>query len=1167
LKGFFLLKGIQLHKKIVFNLTAFILFSSAPAAWAGTVTVTSGTTYQTISGFGASSQWVEGKITSALANTFWTDDSSQPPASQVNGDVGLSILRIGIDDSGNGNWGTACGSATQALKINPNVRIFGSPWSPPAKWKNNNSVDGNNTGSDGGNPGNSSNQLNTADYGAYATYLTSFVTACKNTYGFTPYAISIQNEPDYDPSYDACLWSASAFDTFIKSNLGPDLANAGFSNIIMMPESFADNLNLSATTMGDSAAASFVKVIGMHLYGGGPNTVPASYSTTAGHNVESWVTETSEKTNGDGLIDDGLYYADQLHNCIVDHDFNAYVYWWLINLNSDDEGLCNSGGTPTKTLYTLGNYSKFIRPGFTRIGCTEVPSSGVSVSSYYNSATDKVVIVAINNNNSTQSQTFNFSDLNVSTVYPWVTDSALNLVQQTSVAVSGNSFTYTLPAQSVVSFEASTSGGTPVPTATPTVTATPVVQSTWRVNAGGPAYTDTQGHVWAADEDYSGGTTIASGGTITGTSDSTLYDTQRYGSPFSYSFNVPAGSYQVTLLFAETYSGDDSTGSRVFSVSINGTTVTSNLDIYSQAGANAADDLVYNNVSPSGGTITITFTSTGGTDANAVIEALQIIPMPTATATATRTSTQTPTASRTPTRTATATGTPTATVTKTATGTATATATSTHTPANTATFTATASATPTRTSTATVTKTATPTVTQTPVFTSTWTATATETSTKTPSPTATVTDTRTPTATMTSTKTGTPTATFTATDTPLFTYTVTDTPTKTGTPTATGTPTRTATMTASPTASFTATSTATPTASNTRTETPTATFTASPTATETSTVTETPTVTQTPVFTYTKTETPTVTASPTATSTKTPTPTATWTVTHTPSWTPSFTPTVTETATATAVVMQVSQGTGAPGNQTVVEGTNGVSSGQVVFGNPSNAGATLTSITVSETGSGSGNDVTAVALYENGTLVGSSALTGGEAVFNVTQGVPAGESVTFTFTTGYNNAGLGNYQWSVTGAAGTNGEALGFNGVPVLESTITVVEATATATSSPTQTPTATATWTATQTSTVTSTLTATPLPGLLPVVYPNPVSGGTVTVDPALTGTSEVEVQIFTTAFRKVQDKTYGQVGAGQTVVLELKDRSGTPLADGLYYLVVTTNQGRSILKLLVLR
>ncbi|MGH7738846.1 MAG: hypothetical protein ACREL1_01750, partial [bacterium] len=191
----------------IYGLVGMAMAGFASPVWAGTVTVTAGTTYQTISGFGASSQWVESKITSSLANTFWTDDSSQPPTSQVNGDVGFSILRIGIDDSGNGNWGTACGSATQALKINPNVRIFGSPWSPPGKWKNNGKTAGNNTGGDNGNPGSSTDQLIAGDYGAYATYLTGFVSACKNTYGFTPYAVSVQNEPDYDPSYDACLWS------------------------------------------------------------------------------------------------------------------------------------------------------------------------------------------------------------------------------------------------------------------------------------------------------------------------------------------------------------------------------------------------------------------------------------------------------------------------------------------------------------------------------------------------------------------------------------------------------------------------------------------------------------------------------------------------------------------------------------------------------------------------------------------------------------------------------------------------------------------------------------------------------------------------------------------------------------------------------------------------
>ncbi|HTC20883.1 MAG TPA: hypothetical protein VK859_08545, partial [bacterium] len=466
---------MRLKVKILFFVLG--LCCLVPAAWAGTVTVTSGTTYQTISGFGASSQW-DNTFSASLATTFWADDSNKPPASQVNGDVGLSILRLGIDDSGNANWGTQCAFATQAMGINPNVKVFGSEWSPPAKWKNNNNVDGNNTGNDNGNPGTNTDQINTADFSNYAAYQTSFVTACKNTYGFTLTALSVQNEPDYDPSYDACLWSPANFDTYIKSYLGPDLQAAGFgTSIIMMPESFADNLTLSATTMGDSAAASFVGFIGMHFYGGGPNTVPASYSTTAGHPVQSWETEISEKTT-DNNIDSGIYYANLLHSAIVDHNFNAFCYWWLVNVNTDDEGLCTSAGAATPRLYCLGNFSKFVRPGFVRIGATEVPSAGVSVSAYYSSSAGKVVIVAINGNTgSTENETFNYSDLNVTTVYPWITDSANNLVQQTAQAVSGGSFTYTLPAESVVSFVAavttsSSNTSTPTSTNTPTRTAT-----------------------------------------------------------------------------------------------------------------------------------------------------------------------------------------------------------------------------------------------------------------------------------------------------------------------------------------------------------------------------------------------------------------------------------------------------------------------------------------------------------------------------------------------------------------------------------------------------------------------------------------------------------------------------------------------------------------------
>jgi len=61
------------------------------------------------------------------------------------------------------------------------------------------------------------------------------------------------------------------------------------------------------------------------------------------------------------------------------------------------------------------------------------------------------------------------------------------------------------------------------------------------------------------------------------------------------------------------------------------------------------------------------------------------------------------------------------------------------------------------------------------------------------------------------------------------------------------------------------------------------------------------------------------------------------------------------------------------------------------------------------------------------------------------------------------------------------------------------------------------------------------------------------------------VTVKIFTVAFRMVREQTYYSIASGTPVPLELVDRRGTPLASGLYYVVVTTSGGQSIGKLLV--
>ena len=1152
-----------------------------PTAWAGTVTVTSGTTYQTISGFGAASVWVEGKVTAALATQFWKDDSSLPPASQVNGNVGLSILRIYISELGaTSDFTTAINSAKQAIGVNPNMVVFGSCWSPPSSMKTGgHSVNGDGTGNDNFNTSGKANTMNTADLPQYATYLTSFATSCKSA-GVSLAAISPANEPDYDPTYQSCLWTPQQFDTLIGSDLGPDLTAAGFTNtMIMTPESFADNLTGSNTTMADATAAKYVKMIGMHLYGGGPNTIPTSYSTVAGHNVESWETETSEKTS-DGLIDSGIYYAGQLHNCIVDHNFNAYCYWWLINLNTDDEGLCDNTSTPTKRLYTIGNYSKFIRPGFVRIGATEVPSAGVSVSAYYSSSTGKVVIVAINSNSSTQSETFNYSDLSVSTVYPWITSSSLNLVQQSSVPVSGGNFTFTLPSQSVVSFVAAVSSSgsnTATPTSTPTRTNTPM---------NTPSSTPTRTATFSPTDTATATPTNSSTNTATLTATKTASST-------------------ATNTVANTATATPSASSTATRTNTATTTFTAT-----------------NTVTPTA-TRTNAFTSTSSaTPTNTMANTLTSTPSNTATGTATVTRTNTTTATASNTASRTTTTTPTNTLAETATPTATSSLTSTLVNTATNTTTATASNTASRTTTATPTNTLANTATSTP--TSTLVNTATNTTTATASSTAS----RTTTATATNTLADTATQTATFTPTSTLMNTATNTSTTTASSTASKTTTATATNTLADTATQTATFTPTSTLVNTATNTTTAT--AFDTATKTTTATPTDTLADTATQTATSTATSTLADTATQTATSTPTNTLMNTATHTttPTDTSTATSTVTVTTTPTEVTVIASQGLNPPGPSTQIPGASSVTIQQVQLTNPGNTVVTLSSLTLSETTT-STTGITSASLLDNGVVISNANFNGGPtATFNLTSSntIPAnGGSVTYQVVVNFStSAVIGSYPFSVTGAVGNNGQPVGFSPLPVIGATVAIASATSTptnsstatasntvtktATSTPTNTFTNTATQTATSTPTntltstpsrtatptntptptntltktttptptatptntlvSTSTPTATPTSNKGVVIYPNPVTGPTVNVlPPAYSGVADVQVEIFTIAFREVQNEFFRSVPSGTAVKVELTDRRGTSLADGIYYVVVIVDGHRSIGKLLIIR
>lgn len=185
--------------------------------------------------------------------------------------------------------------------------------------------------------------------------------------------------------------------------------------------------------------------------------------------------------------------------------------------------------------------------------------------------------------------------------------------------------------------------------ATPTPTPAAAPATVWRVAAGGPSIVDSAGNTWAADTQYLGGYSYAATAVlpIAGTLDSALYQDERYGdlfnqNAFSYSFPVPAGSYQVTLKFAET--DFMAAGQRVFNVALNGVPVLSSFDIFQDAGgADRSDDKVFSDVAPVGGQITVQFTG-AGTDSPKV-DALAVVPQP---PTPTPTPVLTPTPSPTP---------------------------------------------------------------------------------------------------------------------------------------------------------------------------------------------------------------------------------------------------------------------------------------------------------------------------------------------------------------------------------------------------------------------------------------------------------------------------------------------------------------------------------------
>jgi len=423
-----------------------LIFQPGSGSGGFTINVTPTTTFQTIEGFGASltdsSAWlIENEMSSSQRN-----DLMNLLFDPTNG-VGMNYLRLPMGASeftasGFYTYNDLPGGQTdmtqsqfsiaydqqyiipqlqQALAINPDLKLMGSPWSAPAWMKTNSSLIG--------------GQLQSQYYGSYATYFQKYIEAYAAE-GLVIDAITLQNEPLATPvNYPGMSMSSTQQIDLIKNYVGPTFAAANIDTKIILYDHNWDDTSYAIDALNDPLVRQYVAGTAFHGYAG-----DVSAQTTVRDAYPDKGIYFTEISGGDFApnFSDNLVFG--IENIIIGNMRNwgkTALYWNLaLDENSgpfvggctDCRGVVtidsSTGGvTLNEEYYTLAHASKFVQSGAIRIDSRTINNIVETVA--FRNPDGSTAIIALNPSNS--SKTFR-------------------------IVEGGEYFSYTLPGKAVATF-------------------------------------------------------------------------------------------------------------------------------------------------------------------------------------------------------------------------------------------------------------------------------------------------------------------------------------------------------------------------------------------------------------------------------------------------------------------------------------------------------------------------------------------------------------------------------------------------------------------------------------------------------------------------------------------------------------------------------------------
>ena len=255
----------------------------------------------------------------------------------------------------------------EILKVNPNIKILGSPWSAPKWMKTNNNVRG--------------GSLRSEYYSVYAQYFVKYIKAMISE-GINLDAVTVQNEPLNSNNTPSMPMLPGEQKEFIKNHLGPAFLNAKITAKIILFDHNLDRIDYPLTTLQDPEAAKFVDGSGFHNYGGDLSAMTTMHLIRPDKNLyftEQMIVEAPQRQTID--------IASPVKRLIIGatRNWSKNVILWNLAADSLNDPHTNNGGCPmcqgaitldgdhvsrNLAYYTVAHASKFVRPGSVRIVST-----------------------------------------------------------------------------------------------------------------------------------------------------------------------------------------------------------------------------------------------------------------------------------------------------------------------------------------------------------------------------------------------------------------------------------------------------------------------------------------------------------------------------------------------------------------------------------------------------------------------------------------------------------------------------------------------------------------------------------------------------------------------------------------------------------------------------